>query len=43
MEDEFYELEHFRGDLESFLDQAWAYQLWFNYERENSGKDHRTP
>jgi len=42
MEDEFYELEHFRGDLESFLDQAWAYQLWFNYERENSGKGYRT-
>jgi len=43
MEEEFYELEHFRGDLESFLDQAWAYQLWFNYQRENSGKGNRTP
>jgi hypothetical protein len=43
MEQEFYELEHFRGDPGSFLDQAWASQLWFNYARENSGKGHRTP
>ena len=43
MEEEFYQLEHFRGDVQTFLDQAWAYQLWFNYQRENSAKGHRTP
>jgi hypothetical protein len=30
MEQEFYQLEPFRGDLQSFLNQAWSYQLWFN-------------
>jgi hypothetical protein len=43
MEQEFYHLEPFRGDLQRFLNQAWTYQLWFNYLRENSAKGHRTP
>jgi transposase len=43
MEQEFYQLEPFRGDLQRFLNQAWTYQLWFNYLRENSAKGHRTP
>jgi hypothetical protein len=43
MEQEFYQLEPFRGDLQRFLHQAWTYQLWFNYLRENSAKGHRTP
>jgi hypothetical protein len=43
MEQEFYQLEPFRGDLQSFLNLAWTYQLWFNYLRENSAKGHRTP
>ena len=43
MEPEFYELEHFCGDVPVFLRQAWSYQLWFNYVRTNSGKDHRNP
>jgi hypothetical protein len=43
MEPEFYELEHFAGDVRVFLQQAWAYQLWFNYVRPNSGKGHRSP
>jgi hypothetical protein len=43
MEQEFYQLEPFRGDLQSFLNQAWTYQLWFNYLRENSAKGYRTP
>jgi hypothetical protein len=43
MEQEFYHLEPFRGDLQSFLNLAWTYQLWFNYLRENSAKGHRTP
>jgi hypothetical protein len=38
MEQEFYHLEPFRGDLQRFLNQAWTYQLWFNYLRENSAK-----
>jgi hypothetical protein len=38
MEQEFYHLEPFRGDLQSFLNLAWTYQLWFNYLRENSAK-----
>jgi transposase len=43
MEQEFYQLEPFRGDLQRFLNLAWTYQLWFNYLRENSAKGHRTP
>jgi len=43
MEPEFYEREHFGGDVRVFLQQAWAYQLWFNYVRPNSGKGHRSP
>ncbi len=43
MEREFYELQRFTGDVEAFLNQAWAYQLWFNYARENSAKNWRTP
>ena len=43
MEQEFYQLEPFRGDPQSFLNQAWTYQLWFNYLRENSAKGHRSP
>jgi hypothetical protein len=43
MEQEFYQLEPSRGDLQSFLNLAWTYQLWFNYLRENSAKGHRTP
>ncbi len=32
IEDEFYEIEEYRG-REEFMGKAWAYQLWFNYKR----------
>jgi hypothetical protein len=43
MEQEFYQLERFCGDLQRFLNQGWTYQLWFNHQRENSAKGNRTP
>lgn len=43
IEREFYELERFRGDVESFLNQAWAYQLYFNLVRGNSARRGLTP
>ena len=43
MEPEFYLLERFTGDLQSFLNQAYAFQLYFNLIRENSSKQDKTP
>lgn len=43
MEPEFYDLERFRGTVSNFLNQAWAYQLYFNLVRKNSHKNNQTP
>ena len=43
MEPEFYDLERFNGCVSAFLNQAWAYQLYFNCVRKNSAKQNQTP
>ena len=42
LEDEFYEVETFRGRRD-FLAKATTYLLWFNVARTNSYKEHQTP
>jgi len=42
METEFYEIEKF-ADRADFLNKANTYQLFFNLERPNSYKEHKTP
>ena len=42
IEDEFYEVERFRS-RQDFLDKAYAYNLWFNIARKNTGKENQTP
>ena len=42
METEFYELETF-ADREDFMSKANTYQLFFNLERPNTYKEHKTP
>jgi transposase len=42
METEFYEIEKFT-DREDFINKANTYQLFFNLERPNSYKEHKTP
>ncbi len=42
IEDEFYEIEEYRG-REEFMGKAWAYQLWFNYKRKNRNRGRKTP
>jgi len=42
MENEFYCIEPFR-DRADFIRKAYAYQLYFNLTRTNSGKENKTP
>ena len=42
MELEFYEIEHFTG-RKDFMSKAHTYQLFFNLQRPNSYKEHKTP
>ena len=42
METEFYEIEGFSG-REDFMVKASTYQLFFNLERPNTYKEHKTP
>ena len=42
METEFYEIETF-SDREDFISKANTYQLFFNLERPNTYKEHKTP
>lgn len=42
IEDEFYIIETFKNRKE-FLGKAYAYQLYFNFKRKNSGKDDKPP
>jgi len=42
METEFYELEAF-NDRADFMSKANTYQLFFNLERPNTYKEHKTP
>ncbi len=42
IENEFYCLEKFAG-LTEFLGKAYAYQLFFNFKRSNTNKDHQSP
>lgn len=42
MELEFYEIEHF-ADRKDFMSKAHTYQLFFNLQRPNSYKEHKTP
>lgn len=42
IEDEFYEVERFHS-RQDFLDKAYAYNLWFNIARKNTGKENQTP
>ena len=42
IEDEFYEVESFKG-REDFLAKATTYNLWFNVVRKNSYKGYKTP
>jgi len=42
MEREFYEIETF-SDREDFMSKALTYQLFFNLERPNTYKEHKTP
>lgn len=42
METEFYEIESF-SDRTEFMNKAAAYQLFFNLERPNTYKEHKTP
>jgi len=42
IENEFYDIEDYRDGGE-FMGKAWAYQLWFNYRRENRWRGRRTP
>jgi transposase len=41
-EKDFYELEQF-VDRKDFLEKAYSYQLFFNLERPNTGKENQTP
>jgi len=42
IEDEFYECERF-DDQDDFFAKSYAYLLFFNYERENTNKDNKSP
>ena len=42
IEDEFYECEKF-DNQEDFFAKSYAYLLFFNYERENTNKDNKSP
>ena len=42
METEFYEIEKF-ADRTDFISKANTYQLFFNLERPNTYKEHKTP
>ena len=42
METEFYEIETF-ADRADFINKANTYQLFFNLERPNTYKEHKTP
>ena len=42
METEFYEIEKF-ADRKDFISKANTYQLFFNLERPNTYKEHKTP
>ncbi len=42
IEDEFYDIEDYENGVE-FLGKAYAYQLFFNYERKNRGRGRRAP
>lgn len=43
MEPEFYDLERFRGTVSNFLNQAWAYQLYFNLVRKTPPRTTKLP
>lgn len=42
VEDEFYEIEHFKS-RKDFIEKAYSYNLWFNIARKNSYKENQTP
>ena len=42
VEDELYEIEDYRNPAE-FLGKAYAYELYFNYIRENRWRDNKSP
>jgi transposase len=42
IEDEFYEVEHFKG-RKNFIEKAYSYNWWFNVARKNSYKENQTP
>ena len=42
IEDEFYECESY-NDQDDFFAKSYAYLLFFNYERENTNKDNKSP
>jgi hypothetical protein len=42
IEDEFYECEDYKNE-DDFLAKAYSYLLFFNYERENTNKDNKSP
>ena len=42
IEDEFYECEDYK-DTNEFFAKSYAYLLFFNYERENTNKDNKSP
>jgi hypothetical protein len=42
IEDEFYECEDY-NNTEDFFAKSYAYQLFFNYERENFNKNNKSP
>ena len=41
-EDEFYDIEGY-ANQEEFLGKAYAYQLFFNYERKNRNRENKAP
>lgn len=42
IEDEFYECEDYQN-RDEFFAKAYSYLLFFNYERENTNKDNKSP
>src|SRR5476649_1280598 len=42
VEDEFYDVEVY-ANQEEFLGKAYAYQLFFNYERKNRNRENKAP